>query len=148
MPIRCRACALLLALLFATACGHTVVLAGNQIPRLGALVDEPTVRLNDGAGDVVTIRRGTPLTLFIDGMEPFRTRPDELGFADTSLRLNELSRVPGPVIEYDRILRLEVRVSGGADKLAWILPVSIGGAVVVILLVYTVVRLGAALGAM
>lgn len=110
MRLRAGAAAVAGVLLL-VGCTKVVGIPGPQIPRLGQLAHSAEVDVRDEDGDPVTITRRTRLTLFVPGLPPIETQPDELGFSMTALRLGDALDPRAPTLEYRNIARADARVS-------------------------------------
>ena len=114
------------AVLLLVGCSRTVGIPASQLPRLRALAARPEVQVRDIEGEEVSISGSTRLTLFVEGLPPIDTRPDRIGFSQTSLRLGNVLDPQAPAIEYGRVARVDARLFSLAKTLLVILiPVGV-----------------------
>ena len=92
------------------SCTRTVTLRPTQLPHLQGLAASPEVRLRDEDGDAVTISRRTRLTLYVPGFPPIESRPEDMGFSPTALRLGTAFQPQAPQIAYAQIARVDAKV--------------------------------------
>lgn len=122
-----KASGLLVASVFLlVSCTREVSLRPTQLPRLQALSVRQDVVVEDEDGDEVKITRSTRLTLHVPGYPPIESRPENMGFAETSLRLGTAFQPQAPVIQYAQIGRVDARVRNlTGTLLAIFIPVGV-----------------------